>query len=169
MQNQTYGSFTDQDKQTWSLRLSSYEAASRFAMQICIAKALAANLDHVVTQDVEVGSGQAIEDDDEVKISYSGFLVTDGKIGKMFDSNVSSDTKFRFKVGGGKVVKGMDDGVVGMKKKGRRIVAIPPQYGYKDKAIGDSIPANSTLVFQVSFFLFQYNFNYISKLIYYLD
>lgn len=151
VQNEVFGSFEDQNKQTWSLKLASKEAASRFSMHLAIAKALSDDLSAVVIQDVETGSGQDIEKGDKVEIKYSGHLVTDGKVGKMFDSNLASKENYRFQVGEGKVVKGMDDGIVGMKKKGRRIIVIPPQFGYKDKTIGDSIPAGSTLVFQVCF------------------
>lgn len=123
-------------------------------MHLAIAKALSDELSAVVIQDVEGGSGQAIDKGDKVEIKYSGYLVTDGKVGKMFDSNLGSKENFRFQVGEGKVVKGMDDGIVGMRKKGRRIVVIPSQFGYKDKTVGDSIPAGSTLVFQVCKFFF---------------
>ena|SRR3990167_7667211 len=92
---------------------------------------------------------QGIDKNDNVRIKYAGYLVKDGKVDAQFDSNYDKDKTFQFQVGAGKVVKGMDDGVLGMKKKGRRIIVVPPQFGYGDREIPNLIPKQSTLIFQV--------------------
>ena len=68
---------------------------------------------------------------------------------KVFDSNMSSDKSFKFRVGKGKVVKGWDEGMVGVAKGGKRILIVPPHQGYGSQAVAGKIPANSTLVFEV--------------------
>lgn len=67
----------------------------------------------------------------------------------MFDSNASSDKSFRFKLGKGKVIKGWDEGTVGMAKGGKRLLVIPPALGYGSQGVSGRIPANACLVFEV--------------------
>jgi len=79
-------------------------------------------------------------------VNYVGAL-TDGKV---FDASANHGTSgFTFNLGAGQVIKGWDQGIVGMKEGGKRVLVIPADLAYGNQAIGDIIPANSTLVFQV--------------------
>jgi FKBP-type peptidyl-prolyl cis-trans isomerase len=102
-------------------------------------------------QDTKVGDGAAAKAGDTVVVHYTGWLTTDGGAtkGKKFDSSVDRNKPFPFALGAGDVIKGWDEGVAGMKVGGKRTLIIPPELGYGKKAVGDDIPANSTLLFEV--------------------
>jgi hypothetical protein len=70
----------------------------------------------------------------------------DGKAGSVFASN-SQETLLPVTLGGNKVCKGLNDGLLGMKKKGKRIIVIPPQFGAR--YLSDRVPSESTIVYQV--------------------
>jgi peptidylprolyl isomerase len=95
-------------------------------------------------QDVRVGDGPTPKSGDQVTVNYTGWL-SDGKV---FDSTSKTGQPFAFGLGKGTVIKGWEEGVATMKLGGMRILTIPPALGYGSRASG-SIPANSTLVFEV--------------------
>ena len=80
-----------------------------------------------------------------VKVHYAGFLTN----GKKFDSSRDRGQGFSFVLGAGKVIKGWDQGVAGMKIGGVRKLTIPPHLAYGDRGFPPVIPPNSTLVFEV--------------------
>ncbi len=85
-------------------------------------------------------------------VHYTGWLYDpskpDGK-GNKFDSSRDRQVPFGFFLGAGKVIKGWDEGVVGMKVGGQRTLIIPSAMAYGDRAVGGIIPANSALIFDV--------------------
>ena len=95
-------------------------------------------------KDSVVGTGAAAQAGDSVTVNYVGTL-TDGTV---FDSSISRNQPFTFTLGAGQVIRGWDEGLVGMKVGGTRQLTISPDYAYGAQAIGP-IPANSTLIFQV--------------------
>lgn len=95
--------------------------------------------------DAVVGTGAVAKDGDTVSVQYIGKLID----GKVFDSTSAHGGKpFSFVLGSGQVIKGWDEGLVGMKVGGTRLLIIPPALGYGARALGP-IPANSTLIFEV--------------------
>jgi len=98
----------------------------------------------VVVQEVVVGTGLEAQAGDLLTVHYVGTL-SDGKV---FDSSIDRNTPFSFTLGVGQVIRGWDDGVVGMKVGGKRTLIIAPDYGYGAQVAGP-IPANSTLIFEV--------------------
>ncbi|HVZ58929.1 MAG TPA: FKBP-type peptidyl-prolyl cis-trans isomerase [Patescibacteria group bacterium] len=95
-------------------------------------------------EDLTVGTGAEAKIGDTVKVNYTGTLTN----GKKFDSSYDRNQPFTFTLGKGEVIKGWDQGIVGMKVGGKRKLTIPPDLGYGNTAQG-SIPANSTLIFEV--------------------
>jgi FKBP-type peptidyl-prolyl cis-trans isomerase len=104
------------------------------------------NSDQLQASDEVVGTGAVAEAGDSVTVNYVGAL-TDGTV---FDASANHGSSgFTFTLGAGQVIKGWDVGVAGMKVGGKRKLVIPASLAYGDQAIGNVIPANSTLVFEV--------------------
>ena len=101
-----------------------------------------------ILQYVEIveGKGKEAKSGDNVEVHYTGWL-TDGK---KFDSSVDRGETFKIPVGAGKVIKGWDEGIPGMKEGGKRKLIIPPELAYGAKGVGNGlIPGNATLVFEI--------------------
>src|SRR5580765_1960346 len=95
--------------------------------------------------DIKVGTGAVAGASKKVKVHYTGWLLD----GKEFDSSVDSGEPIEFELGTGQVIKGWDEGIVGMKVGGKRQLRIPPALGYGARGAGSAIPPNSTLIFDV--------------------
>ncbi|KAL3872320.1 hypothetical protein ACJMK2_040252 [Sinanodonta woodiana] len=151
IQPNNYASFYDDARQTWSLMFDTEQNVTQFAKQIALAKANSAggSLDTLISQDLTLGDGKVLENGDSVEVKYEGCLFSNYTFGQVFDSNVSSEKLFRFKIGQGKVIKGWDQGMLGMKKGSKRLLVLPPSLGYGAQGTGSKIPPNSTLIFEV--------------------
>jgi FKBP-type peptidyl-prolyl cis-trans isomerase len=102
--------------------------------------------------DVKQGSGAEAVAGHVVVVHYTGWLYDTSKPdshGAKFDSSRDRNTPFRFELGAGRVIKGWDQGVAGMKVGGQRTLVIPPQLGYGARGAGNVIPPNATLIFDV--------------------
>ena len=95
-------------------------------------------------EDVTVGNGELAQAGDTVSAHYVGRLVN----GQVFDSSKDRGEPIEFALGTGRVIRGWDEGIVGMREGGKRILTIAPDFGYGAQAVG-AIPANSVLVFEV--------------------
>ncbi len=95
--------------------------------------------------DTVIGDGATAVKGQTVSVHYTGWL-TDGE---KFDSSKDRNDPFQFPLGAGRVIRGWDEGVQGMKVGGTRRLTIPPQLGYGAQGAGGVIPPNATLVFDV--------------------
>jgi hypothetical protein len=98
----------------------------------------------LIYEDLLIGDGATAKAGDTVSVNYTGWL----EDGTKFDSSIDRSQTFDFTLGSGQVIKGWDEGVAGMNVNGTRLLVIPPSLGYGSTANG-SIPANSTLIFEV--------------------
>jgi FKBP-type peptidyl-prolyl cis-trans isomerase len=96
-------------------------------------------------EDQAPGTGTACKSGDTVKVHYTGTLMN----GTKFDSSRDRNEPFQFTLGRGEVIKGWDEGVVGMKKGGKRKLTIPPDKAYGANGSPPKIPPNSSLIFDV--------------------
>lgn len=100
-------------------------------------------------QDEQVGSGAEAVAGKTVSVHYTGWLNDNGEKGKKFDSSRDRGQPFIFPLGAGRVIKGWDQGVVGMKVGGQRVLMIPSALAYGPRGAGQAIPPNSDLIFEV--------------------
>jgi FKBP-type peptidyl-prolyl cis-trans isomerase FkpA len=96
-------------------------------------------------EEMTAGSGLEAVSGKSVVVHYTGWLTT----GEKFDSSKDRGQPFSFPLGAGRVIKGWDQGVAGMKVGGKRKLTIPPELGYGPRGAGGVIPPNATLVFEV--------------------
>ena len=121
--------------------------------------------------DVKVGSGKEAIAGNKVNVHYTGWLfdksaprecselprfVSSERVlnclenkGKKFDSSRGRPGNFKFELGAGRVIKGWDQGLQGMKVGGKRTLIIPPSLGYGERGSSGAIPPNATLVFDI--------------------
>ncbi len=102
--------------------------------------------------DIKQGTGAEATNGKPVTVHYTGWLYDESKPdkkGTKFDSSRDRQSPFGFPLGGGRVIKGWDQGVAGMKVGGQRTLIIPPDMGYGARGAGGVIPPNATLIFDV--------------------
>jgi FKBP-type peptidyl-prolyl cis-trans isomerase len=115
----------------------------------------------LIVKDLEPGEGRPLVPRASVMVHYTGWLYDGCKAdlkGTMFDTSVGRPGPFGLMVGAGKVIKGWDEGLVGMKeKRAKRLIIIPPDKAYGEKGVQDPnkpgefrIPPNAALVFEVN-------------------
>lgn len=101
-------------------------------------------------KDVVEGTGAAARAGQSVTVHYTGWLQNeDGTKGHKFDSSLDRNDPFEFALGAGMVIRGWDEGVLGMKVGGHRHLIIPGNLGYGSRGAGGVIPPNATLIFDV--------------------
>ena len=110
------------------------------------------NITSLQITDSKVGTGAEAKSGRQVTVHYTGWLYdakAADKHGKKFDSSKDHGEPFSFKLGGGQVIRGWDQGVAGMKVGGTRTLVIPSELGYGQRGAGGAIPPNATLLFDV--------------------
>jgi len=102
---------------------------------------------------VREGAGEVAQSGKHVAVHYTGWLFDDGAgkggRGVRFDSSRDRGDPFVFLLGGGQVIGGWDEGVLGMKPGEMRTLIVPPERGYGARGAGGVIPPGATLVFDV--------------------
>lgn len=101
-------------------------------------------IDKLVVTDVQIGEGEGVKKGDTVVVNYIGTLQN----GQEFDNSYKKGASFSFKVGDNKIIDGWNEGMLGMKAGGQRIIIIPSAMAYGTEGYGP-IPANATLVYAI--------------------
>ncbi len=96
-------------------------------------------------EDIKIGNGTEAKAGNTITVNYLGTLLNGAK----FDSSYDRRQPFSFILGGGQVILGWDQGLVGMKVGGKRKLTIPPALAYGERGVPGAIPVNSILVFEV--------------------
>lgn len=120
------------------------EAAADLKAAIETAVDARGNIERMIINDITTGEGRTVEEGDTVTVHYIGTLQN----GQEFDNSNKRGEPFSFTVGEGRVIKGWEEGLIGMKAGGKRVLVIPPELAYGAEGIGP-IPGNATLVFSI--------------------
>jgi peptidylprolyl isomerase len=102
--------------------------------------------DDLLIEEIIVGEGDEATAGQTAVVHYVGVGVTSGE---EFDASWNRNEPFSFRLGAGEVIKGWDEGVVGMKIGGRRRLVIPSRLGYGERGAGGVIAPDETLIFVV--------------------
>jgi peptidylprolyl isomerase len=103
-------------------------------------------LSYLVTHE---GEGECPRTGQTCVMHYTGWLSEGGRPGRKFDSSVDRGQPFAFTVGVGQVIAGWDEGVITMRKGGKRTLHIPAALGYGARGAGGVIPPHADLIFDV--------------------
>lgn len=106
----------------------------------------------LIKKELKAGSGDAAKKGQTVIVHYTGWLFepeSENNKGRKFDSSLDRNQPFSFRLGSGMVIQGWDQGVEGMKIGEQRQLVIPPKLAYGERGVGQVIPPNSTLVFDI--------------------
>ncbi len=126
--------------------------AAEAAASATITVPSAPGLDPLVITDVVVGKGKVAGQGSKVSVHYTGWLyktMAPRQRGRQFDSSHSRGEPLEFPLGNGRVIKGWDQGVMGMKVGGKRTLIIPSHLAYGQRGAGDMIGPGADLIFDV--------------------
>lgn len=100
--------------------------------------------DQLQVIDIQLGDGKAVVKGALITTQYRGFL----EDGSSFDSSYDRGKPFQCVIGTGRVIKGWDQGLMGMQVGGKRKLLVPTHLGYGERSMG-AIPPNSNLIFEI--------------------
>ncbi|MHA3051968.1 FKBP-type peptidyl-prolyl cis-trans isomerase [Acinetobacter sp. ANC 4640] len=98
--------------------------------------------------DLKVGEGKEAVKGALITTHYTGWL----EDGTKFDSSIDRGQYFECVIGTGRVIKGWDQGIMGMRVGGKRKLKVPARLAYGERKMGKVIPANSNLIFEIELF-----------------
>jgi peptidylprolyl isomerase len=102
-------------------------------------------IEELIIEDLKVGDGREVVKGALLIAHYEGMLVD----GTKFDSSFDRGKPFQCVIGTGRVIKGWDQGLMGMKEGGIRKLMVPAHLAYGERQIGDMIPPHSDLIFKI--------------------
>jgi FKBP-type peptidyl-prolyl cis-trans isomerase FkpA len=102
-------------------------------------------MSELIKEDLVVGTGAEAQSGKVLSMHYTGTLTSGAK----FDSSLDRGRPFEFPLGQGRVIRGWDEGIVGMKVGGKRKLTIPSDLAYGDRGFPGVIPPGATLIFEV--------------------
>lgn len=99
----------------------------------------------LIIEDIQIGDGKAVVKGALITTQYRGFLEN----GTPFDSSYERGKPFQCVIGSGRVIKGWDIGLMGMKTGGKRKLFVPAHLAYGERQMGEHISPNSNLIFEI--------------------
>lgn len=149
-----YCSFFDNAQKQWSICFRNQEDASSIAQAVALGVSVTCgDAIKVVKQDLIVGSGHDLQLGDQAAVRYTGWLTGPtgrGSIGSVFDTNNTPEGKpYKLKLGESKVIAGWHQGLIGMKKGGKRFLVIGPGDAYGAQGMPPQIAPNAMLHFEI--------------------
>lgn len=102
-------------------------------------------MNELIITDIDEGEGNEAVKGALITTHYRGCLSD----GTQFDSSYDKNKPFQCVIGTGRVIKGWDQGILGMKVGGKRKLEVPAHLAYGERAMGSLIPANSDLIFEI--------------------
>jgi hypothetical protein len=148
LQADGYGTFMDATERTWSLKFASVDAATDFAQHVALGKSGSGGARNVVVQDLTVTKDFEVKTGDMCGITYTGWLVADFKLVKVFDSNVGKIKKVVLGNDRG-VIAGWHQAIPGMTKGGVRFVVVPAGLAYGQEGQRGTVPPNSVVAYRL--------------------
>ena len=101
--------------------------------------------DELRIEDIQLGEGKAAVKGALITTQYRGFL----EDGSSFDSSYERGKPFQCVIGTGRVIKGWDLGLMGMRVGGKRKLWVPAALAYGERGMGTRVPANANLLFEI--------------------
>ncbi|GGJ98141.1 FKBP-type peptidyl-prolyl cis-trans isomerase [Pseudomonas matsuisoli] len=101
--------------------------------------------DTLQIEDLQLGDGKAVVKGALITTHYTGWL----EDGTVFDSSLEKGRPFQCVIGTGRVIKGWDQGLMGMKVGGKRKLFVPAHLAYGERQVGAHISPNSNLIFEI--------------------
>lgn len=102
--------------------------------------------------DLREGEGTPAQAGDRLRMHYRGYLYdqrAEGGRGPKFDDSHDRGRAFEFVLGAGQVIRGWDEGLLGLKPGGQRLLKLGPEFGYGERGAGGTIPPGASLLFEV--------------------
>ncbi len=109
-------------------------------------------IDGIEIVDLRPGEGAPAKAGDRLRMHYRGYLYdqrAEGGRGPKFDDSHARGQPFEFVLGAGQVIRGWDEGLLGLKPGGTRLLRLGPEYGYGERGAGRAIPPGASLLFEV--------------------
>ena len=128
VQQDNYANFVDEGRKSWTVCFDSQDLLINFVKQVYLCKAMF-NKDGVCSCDLVLGDGREVEMGDSLEVQMTSWMVDHQSLNRMIETTRNKDKGMRFKLGGRNFFSGLEDGIIGMKKGGRRFIIAPSESG----------------------------------------
>ena len=128
VQQDNYASFVDEASKSWTVCFDSQDVLINFSKQLLLCKAMFGK-EEVVSSDLVPGEGREVELGDSLEVQMTSWMVDAQSLSRMIETTRNKDKGLRFKLGGRNSLSGLESGIVGMKRGGRRFMIAPSNNG----------------------------------------
>merc|ERR1712227_452168 len=128
VQQDNYANFVDEARKSWTVCFDSQDVMINFVKQVYLCKAMF-NKDDVCSCDLVLGDGREVEMGDSLEVQMTSWMVDHQSLSRMIETTRNKEKGLRFKLGGRNFFSGLENGIIGMKKGGRRFIIAPSENG----------------------------------------